>query len=507
MKESVLHELPGGWVWTRMEDIITRISNGITERQTKDNTGLMVTRIETISKGTIDLSRVGYLKDLSSEEIEKYKLLPGDILFSNINSDLHLGKTAIFLSNSLTLIHGMNLLLIRPNEDLICPKILHYLCNHYRFSGSFISIAQHAVNQSSINQLKLRNFSLPLPPLPEQQAIVSKIEQLFSDLDNGINNFRKAQAQLKLYRQSVLKAACEGKLVPTEAELAHAEGRDYEAADVLLARILKERHEKWNGKGKYKKPEAPDTNVLSPLPKGWCWVRLDSLAALKGGITKDQNRKVADARKIPYLRVANVQRGYLDLSEIKEIEAQEAVISELLLKPGDILFNEGGDRDKLGRGCIWNGEIKECIYQNHIFRARIYSTDISNKIISWFGNTFGQRYFMKEGKQTTNLASINLTKLSAFPVPLPPLSEQRRIVAEVERRLSVCDKMETTISESLQKAEALRQSILKKAFEGKLLNKRELEKARNASDWEPAEKLLERIWQEKARTGEKKRIR
>jgi type I restriction enzyme S subunit len=203
--------------------------------------------------------------------------------------------------------------------------------------------------------------------------------------------------------------------------------------------------------------------------------------------------------KIPYLRVANVQRGYLDLSEIKEIEAQDCVISELLLKPGDILFNEGGDRDKLGRGCIWNGEKKECIHQNHVFRARLYSTDISNKIISWFGNSFGQSYFMKQGKQTTNLASINLTKLSAFPIPIPPLAEQRRIVAEVERRLSVSDKMEATITESLQKAESLRQSILKKAFEGKLLNKKELEKSRNASDWEPAEKLLERIKAEKGK--------
>jgi type I restriction enzyme S subunit len=338
---------------------------------------------------------------------------------------------------------------------------------------------------------------IPIPPLPEQRAIVSKIEQLFSDLDNGIENFKKAQEQLKHYRQSVLKNAFEGKLVPTEAELACAEGRDYEPANVLLARILKERREKWNGRGKYKEPAAPDTNGLSLLPEGWCWVRLDSLAALKGGITKDQNRKVADARKIPYLRVANVQRGYLDLSEIKKIEAKESVISELLLKPGDILFNEGGDRDKLGRGYIWNGELEECIYQNHIFRARIYSSDSSNKIISWFGNTFGQRYFMKEGKQTTNLASINLTKLSAFPVPLSPLTEQCRIVSEVERRLSLCDKMEATIAESLEKAESLRQSILKKAFEGKLLNEKELEEARNAPDWEPAEKLVERIRQEK----------
>ncbi len=206
---------------------------------------------------------------------------------------------------------------------------------------------------------------------------------------------------------------------------------------------------------------------------------------------------IADARKIPYLRVANVQRGYLDLSEIKEIEAEESIISELLLKPGDILFNEGGDRDKLGRGCIWNGEIEECIYQNHIFRARIYSTDISNKIISWFGNTFGQSYFMKEGKQTTNLASINLTKLSAFPVPLPPLAEQRRIVLEVERRLSIADEVARTVEQTLRQADRLRQRILKQAFEGKLVEQ-------NPND-EPAGVLLERIKKDKS-TFENKKI-
>ena len=339
-----------------------------------------------------------------------------------------------------------------------------------------------AVTVKHLSSKTIQQIPLPLPPLPEQRAIVSKIEQLFSDLDNGIENFKKAQEQLKIYRQAVLKNACEGKLVPTEAELARNEGRDYEPADVLLARILKERREKWNGKGKYKEPAAPDTNGLPKLPRGWCWARFDSLADLKGGFTKNSKRILSNARKIPYLRVANIQRGYLDLNEVKEIEAQESVISELLLRPGDILFTEGGDRDKLGRGCVWQGEILECIHQNHVFRARLYSTEASNKIISWFGNTYGQIYFMREGKQTTNLASINLTKLSAFPVPLPPLAEQHRIVAEVERCLSVSDKMEETIAQSL-----------KKAFEGKLLNEKELEEARNAPDWEPAGKLLERI--------------
>ncbi|HEY9601279.1 MAG TPA: hypothetical protein V6C85_06680 [Allocoleopsis sp.] len=230
---------------------------------------------------------------------------------------------------------------------------------------------------------------------------------------------------------------------------------------------------------------------MPELPDGWVWARLDTITALKGGITKDSKRQVENGRKVPYLRVANVQRGYLDLNEMKEIEAPESAISELLLKPGDILFNEGGDRDKLGRGWIWNGELPECIHQNHVFRGRLYCTDVSPKFVSWFGNTYGASYFMREGKQTTNLASINLTKLSAFPIPLPSPEEQPKIVSEVERHLSVVDKLETLVNQNLKRAEKLRQSILKKAFEGKLV-------PQDPTD-EPADKLLERIKAEKAK--------
>ena len=104
---------------------------------------------------------------------------------------------------------------------------------------------------------------------------------------------------------------------------------------------------------------------------------------------------------MPYLRVANVQRGYLDLSEVKQIDAPRFDIEDLRLQLGDILFNQGGDRDKLGRGWIWEGQLPECIYQNHVFRARLYSDELSPKLVSWWGNTFGRAYFLREGKQTT----------------------------------------------------------------------------------------------------------
>lgn len=243
---------------------------------------------------------------------------------------------------------------------------------------------------------------------------------------------------------------------------------DVEPASKLLERILAERRAKWTGRGQYNQPGEPETSDLPQLPDKWLWARLDAIASLKGGITVDKNRKSPTARTVPYLRVANVQRGYLDLSEIKTIEAPDADIKDLRLAPGDILFNEGGDRDKLGRGWLWEGQFPECIHQNHVFRARLYLAEVSPKIVSWWGNSFGQAYFSREGKQTTNLASLNLTKLSAFPIPLPPAAEQQQIVVEVERRLSVLEKLEAAVEANLTRADRLRQSTLRSAFSGQL---------------------------------------
>ena len=218
-------------------------------------------------------------------------------------------------------------------------------------------------------------------------------------------------------------------------------------------------------KKKYLDPHTLDTNGLPELPAGWGWARLDAIAALKGGITVDSKRKDLTARSVPYLRVANVQRGYIDLAKVKYIEAPESEIEALRLLRGDILFNgEGGDRDKLGRGWIWESQLVDCIHQNHVFRARLYLDQISPKLVSWWGNSFGKDYFSREGKQTTNLASINLTKLSAFPVPIPPTAEQQEIVAEVDRRLSIADEAEVQVNANLQRAERLRSSVLSKSF-------------------------------------------
>lgn len=316
-----------------------------------------------------------------------------------------------------------------------------------------------------LNQTAMRRIPIPLAPLEERGRIVAEIEKQFSRLDEAVANLKRVKANLKRYKASVLKAAVEGKLT----EDWRKQHPNVEPASKLLERILAERRAKWNGRAGHSAPAQPDISSLPELPNGWVWVRLDTIAALKGGITVDKNRKSSTARTVPYLRVANVQRGYLDLSEVKEIKAPEADIKDLCLVPGDILFNEGGDRDKLGRGWVWESQLSECIHQNHVFRARLYLADVSPKLVSWWGNSFGQAYFLREGKQTTNLASINITKLSAFPIPFPPAAEQHQIVAEVERRLSVIEELEAAAQANLTRADRLRQSILHWSFSGALI--------------------------------------
>ena len=353
---------------------------------------------------------------------------------------------------------------LRGKPGLLNSFLLYQLnCLDYR---PYVS----GTTRLKLPQGPMKQIPLLVPPEGEQRQIVAEIEKQFTRLEAGVTALRQVQAKLKRYRASVLKAACEGRLVPTEAELARQQSRPYEPASHLLARIRTERREKWNGRGKYKEPSYPDTEPIPTAAEGWSWTTLDAVGEIKGGITKDQKRKQAGARLVPYLRVANVQRGYLVLTEVKEIEATEEEIRELALKSGDILFNEGGDRDKLGRGWIWNAELPECIHQNHVFRARLFGqVDLAPKLISWYANTFGQQFFFDEGKHTTNLASISMSKLKALPIPIPPAAEQTRIVAEVERRLSVVDELDAVVAANLKRAACLRQSILQRAFSGRLV--------------------------------------
>jgi type I restriction enzyme S subunit len=210
----------------------------------------------------------------------------------------------------------------------------------YSQSPHFIDILKNSlqgVDQPFVNKPKLLDIPIPLPPLPEQRRIVTKLEELFTRLDAGVSALKKTQAQLKRYHQSVLKAAFEGKLVSTEAELARAEGRTYEPADVLLARILKERREKLSKNAKYKEPAAPDTSGLPALPEGWCWTNVGMISEKIQYGTSEKAEE--DNSGIPVLWMGNIQDGKLIFEGLKYFPKQWSELSVFLLQDGDVLFN------------------------------------------------------------------------------------------------------------------------------------------------------------------------
>ncbi|WP_219620887.1 restriction endonuclease subunit S, partial [Vibrio parahaemolyticus] len=373
----------------------------------------------------------------------------------------------------------------------------------------------HGSTMKHINRGPFLAHETRLPPIGEQIRIFDKLEELFSELDAGVKELKAAQTKLSQYRQSLLKSAVEGSL--TQQWRAENSDQVQENGEQLLTRILKQRREQWqqqklvefaekgktppkNWQDKYPEPVQPDTTDLPELPEGWVWASLDMLGDIVSGVTKGTKRKAGiEVREVPYLRVANVQRGFLDLDEVKTIPATESDIKKYTLVPGDILFNEGGDRDKLGRGWVWYGEVKNCIHQNHVFRMRAFVTDLVPEFISHHGNTFGKLWFQSAGKQTTNLASINKGILRKFPVPLAPVMEQNKIIELLEEELTLLAKQEEYTLAALTTSEAQRKNILKSAFSGQLV-------PQDPND-EPASVLLEKIKHEREALAKKPKPR
>jgi type I restriction enzyme S subunit len=238
-------------------------------------------------------------------------------------------------------------------------------------------------------------------------------------------------------------------------------------------------------KSKYRESVKPETSDLPALPGGWVWLTLSQAAEIQGGIQKQPKRRPIK-NYYPYLRVANVLRNKLDLTEVHEIELFGDELGNLRLKAGDLLIVEGnGSPTEIGRMAIWNEAIDNCVHQNHIIRARPLGELLPTFIASYWNSPEGSRRVMHVASSTSGLYTLSVSKVSQLPIPIPPVAEQRRIIAEVERRFSVIDELEAVIAANLKRSDRLRQAILKHAFEGKLV-------PQDLTD-EPASVLLERI--------------
>jgi len=467
-----LASLPKGWRWVTLREI-SNIAGGVTKGQKNRPTEILrrvpYLRVANVQRGYLDLTEIKEI-DVSETAITSLSLRAGDILFNEGGDRDKLGRGWVWNGELQECVHQNHVFRARLTNSLDNPKFISYYGNS---AGQkyFFDQGKQTTNLASINITKLGSLPIPLPTPDQQQRIVAEIEKQFTRLDAGVNALLRVTANLKRYRAATLKAACEGRLVPTEAELARVENRNanFESGEALLARILTERRKSWNGRGLYKEPSAPDTSTVGSLPDGWTWARLEQLGTTFGGLTKNPKRANLP-KQLPYLRVANVYANELRLKEIECIGVEDSEIEKLLVRVGDLLIVEGnGSKDQIGRMAIWDGSIDPCVHQNHIIKVRLTERWMPKWISTWLQSPNGRQFVELVASSTSGLYTLSVNKVGNLPIALPPLAEQKRIVAEVERRLSVVEELEALVAANHQRTIRLRQTILQKAFTGCLI--------------------------------------
>ena len=362
-------------------------------------------------------------------------LEPGDVLIARMPDPI--GRSCVVPPTIGRAVTAVDVAILRADTSSFEPAYVAWMINAPQFHMR-VEALQSGTTRKRISRRNLSTLSIPRVSLSEQRRIVEILEEHLSHLDAAADYASAALARAASLREELIRRTVTG-------------------ADVTIPRS-----------GCDLTDAGTQDGDLPSLPQGWTWRRLGDVAEVVGGVTKDSKKQSLPGMvEVPYLRVANVQRGALKLDEVSSIRVTPQKAQALELRAGDVLLNEGGDRDKLARGWVWEGEVPNCIHQNHVFRARL-RIDLDPYFLSYTANTLGGRWAERNGKQSVNLASISLSMIRRMPVIVPPEGVSARVVNELRDRLEEVDRLEKAAHRSQAHSASLRRAILAAAFEGKL---------------------------------------
>jgi len=387
---------------------------------------------------------------------EEQLVRSGDILISTANSYELVGKVApvVGIPHKATL--GAFISLIRPNER-VEPKFLYHQLAWGKTQSRIRETASTTTNISNVSTKKLLTLEMFTPPLEAQREIVAELEKQFSRLDEAVANLQRVKANLKRYKASVLKDAVEGRLVPTEAELARREGRTFETGEQLLQRILEARRSSWTGRGKFRSPEAPARDA-SELPEGWTWSSIDQLAEVGTGATPNRSKtEYWTDGDVPWVTSGVANGDYVE--KASEFVTRRALAeTNLTLYPAGTLlvamYGEGKTRGKCA-------ELRIPATTNQALAALQVSDEVRAYVRHFLELNYEEMRKVASGGVQPNL---NLSLVRAVAVPLPSVAEQVRIVAEVDSRLSLKIETDRLIENNLKRAKLFRNNFLKELF-------------------------------------------
>ena len=424
----------------------------------------------------------------------------GDVLYGRLRP--YLNKV---IRPSFAGVASTEFLVFKESQALVNGLLMRLLSSSDLVA--YASANSAGVNLPRISAKRLAEYRFGLAPLPEQHRIVAKIESLFARLDEGVAALKRAETNLERYRASVLKAAVEGRLTQQWRK----ENPPEETGEDLLRRILAKRRTRWeaeqlakfeakgrkppkNWRAKYKEPVAPDSSGRPRLPEGWCWATVDQVS---DGVHYGSSTKTSPEHEgVPVLRMGNIRDGMLNLDNLKYLPPDHPEFPRLLLTAGDLLFNRTNSAELVGKTAVYPGRPNPCSFASYLIRVRLLRPHLSQVVANALNGPHGRAWVASVVSQQVGQANVNGTKLRAFPFPLPPETEQEEIVRQSADAADSVTRSTEAINALLQhRAAALRQSILKRAFEGRLV-------PQDPAD-EPASVLLDRIRAE--REAERKR--
>jgi len=455
-------ELPATWCWTRLLDL-----GEISPR----NDALDEAAASFIPMSGFSEFHMGAL----APEAEKWGHIKkgfthfrnGDVVVAKITPCFENGKAAVIDGLEHSIGAGTTELhVFRPIHLGILPGYIYLFLRSPYFAIEGEKNMTGTAGQKRLPTEYFATRALPLPPSTEQSRIVAKVDELMAlcdTLEAQQQARRKLQNNLRQSTlQAVASASSPHELQTTWTRLADNFGPLFHApedVDDFVAELknmavrgllslpstslspvdgvvadcdsLRDQYITSGLMRRQKLISVADSDVV--YPEHWGVAPFDKVAVVIGGVTKGRDLRGRDVVTCPYLAVANVQRGFFKLTDLKTIQIGKEELNKYLVQEGDLLITEGGDWDKVGRTAIWRGGVDNCLHQNHVFKARVPSASLLNEWVELvFNSGIGRDYFAGASKQTTNLASINMTQLRSFPMPIPPLDEQRAILVKLD---------------------------------------------------------------------------
>ena len=425
-----LGDVPAHWGVVRLK-FVAQVQTGIAKG--KDNTNKATVevpylRVANVQDGYLDLNDIATI-EIPQDDLARYRLQPGDVLMNEGGDFDKLGRGHVWDGSIDPCIHQNHVFAVRPFG--LSPEWLNLFTGSIQAQFFFMSRSKQSTNLASISSTNVMELPVVVPPPEERTTIALFLSRETAKIDALVEEQRRLIELLKEKRQAVISQAVTKGLNPNVP--------------------MKDSGVEWLGK----------------VPAHWGLARLKFVAHVQTGVAKGKDNAEKRTVEVPYLRVANVQDGYLDLDEVSTIEIPVDDLPRYRLRAGDVLMNEGGDFDKLGRGHVWDGSIDPCIHQNHVFAVRPQGVSPRwlNAVTS---SDYAQFYFMSRSKQSTNLASISSTNLMELPVVVPPEVEQQALLNAIDAKCATCDLMIESGQSAIQLLLERRAALISAAVTGKI---------------------------------------